>query len=103
MDKDQQISIFKNVSYYINDLNELLDYENQINIEKLASNLNEYTIQLDTKNLTKYLASLMVYVFFLKKEEIFIPIDNEDKIIVMNYINNILEELKYEPIIYRVV
>ena len=104
MNFEQQNIIYLQVMKHFGDLNSLLAYNNS-NIEpkKFTDCLNKRLIDLETGNLTIYLSSLLLFVFNLKNEIIKIKKDNVNQIIIINFVNTVLEELNIKQIEFEVI
>ena len=104
MNFEQQNIIYLQVMKHFGDLNSLLAYNNS-NIEpkKFIDCLNKRLIDLETGNLTIYLSSLLLFVFNLKNETIKIKKDNVNQIIIINFVNTVLEELNIKQIEFEVI
>ncbi len=104
MNFEQQNIIYLQVMKHFGDLNSLLAYNNS-NIEpkKFTDCLNKRLIDLETGNLTIYLSSLLLFVFNLKNETIKIKKDNVNQIIIINFVNTVLEELNIKQIEFEVI
>lgn len=104
MNFEQQNIIYLQVIKHFGDLNSLLRYNNtNIDPQKFTDCLNKRLIDLETGDLTVYLSSLLLFVFNLKTETIKIKKDNVNQIIIINFVNTVLEELNIKQIEFEVI
>ena len=104
MNFDQQNIIYLQVIKHFNDLNTLLGYNNtNIDPQKFTDCLNKRIIDLDTEDMDMYLASLLLMVFNLRNQIINIKKDSINQIIIVNFVNTVLEELNIKQIEFEVL
>ena len=104
MSFEQQKNIFLKTVNHIRDLNELLNYNNcTVDKKIIATNLDKNVFNLNTDDMNLYLSSLLIYVFTNKKEIIKINKNDASKIITINFVNTVLEELNVMQVEYEVL
>ena len=104
MNFEQQNNIYLQVIKHFSDLNSLLGYNNiNIDPQKFTDYLNKRVIDLETGDLTIYLASLLLFVFNLKNEMLTIKKDSINQLIIVNFVNTVLEELNIKQIEFEVL
>lgn len=104
MNFEQQNIIYLQVIKHFSDLNSLLGYNNiNIDPQKFTDYLNKRVIDLETGDLTIYLASLLLFVFNLKNEMLTIKKDSINQLIIVNFVNTVLEELNIKQIEFEVL
>lgn len=104
MSFEQQNKIYLEVIKHLDDLNELLRYYNLIiDARVLTDNLNMKKYDLNSDDVNTLLSSLLIYVFTLTKDVIKISKEKNINLIIVNFINTVLEEQKFEEILYEVI
>lgn len=104
MSFEQQKNIFLKTISHIQDLNELLNYNNcTVDKKTVATNLDTNVFNLNTDDMNLYLSSILIYVFTSKKEIIQINKNDASKIITINFVNTVLEELNMMQIEFEVL
>lgn len=104
MNFEQQNIIYLQVIKHFGDLNTLLGYNNaNIDPQKFTDCLNKRMIDLETGDMTIYLSSLLLFVFNLKNEIIKIKKDSINQLIIINFVNTVLEELNIKQIEFEVL
>ena len=104
MNFEQQKNIFLKTINHIQDLKEFLSYNN-CNVDKkmVALNLDNKLFDLNTNDMNVYLSSLLIYIFSGKNEIIQIKKNDINKMITINFVNVILEELNMFQIEFEVL
>jgi len=104
MNFEQQNIIYLQVIKHFDDLNSLLEYNNtNIDPQKFTDCLNKRVIDLVTQDMTIYLSSLLLFVFNLKNEIIKIKKDSVNQLIIVNFVNTVLEDLNIKQIEFEVL
>ena len=104
MNFEQQNIIYLQVIKHFNDLNVLLGYNNtNIDPQKFTDCLNKRKIDLNTNDMHIYLSSLLLFVFNLRNENIKIKKDSFNQLIIINFVNTVLEELNIKQIEFEVI
>ena len=104
MNFEQQNIIYLQVIKHFNDLNVLLKYNNMnLDPQKFTDCLNKRIIDLDTEDMNMYLASLLLMVFNLRNQIINIKKDSVNQLIIINFVNTVLEELNIKQIEFEVL
>lgn len=92
MDVENQKQLFFKVIKELDNLNELL-VEDYVEDYKFANYLTNGVIELETKDLNLYLASLCSLTFRKKYEKINLRENDANKFIIINFINTIIGEM----------
>ena len=96
--------IFINVVNNIDSLNEVLkEFNDEVDVKKIATLLDSKSPKLDSFDASTYMGSVLYYYFNKNLEDLRVSLSDEKKIIIINYINTILEELEYKGIDFEVI
>lgn len=104
MNFEFQKNIFLKTINHIPNLNELLMQNNgSVDKKEVATNLDSKVLNLYTDNNNVYLSSLLIIVFSGRKDIIKIKKDDVNKMIIINFVNTVLEELNIAEIEFEVI
>ena len=88
----------------LDDLNDLMKISNsRVDATLIAKALNARIIDLKTNNTNDYLASLLLMVLNDIAEVIKVNAQDINKVLILNYINTILEELNLKELEYELI
>ena len=103
MNVEDQKKIFLMSVEHISELNELMKISNsRVEATLIAQALNSKITNLKTNNPNEYLSALLLLVFNNSKQVIKIERNDINKLMVLNYINTILEELNIKELEFEV-
>ena len=104
MNLEEKNSFLIQVINHIKDINELLIYNNvQLNLEELKHYYYLLNINLKSKNANEFLASLILKVFDGSQDKIEIEHDNVNSLLIINYVNTILSDMKFRELQFEVI
>ena len=88
----------------LDDLNDLMKISNsRVDATLIAKALNARIIDLKTNNTNDYLASLLLMALNDIAEVIKVNAQDINKVMILNYINTILEELNLKELEYELI
>lgn len=104
MNVENQKKVFLMVVQNLDDLNDLMKISNsRVDATLIAKALNARIIDLKTNNTNDYLASLLLMVLNDIAEVIKVNAQDINKVMILNYINTILEELNLKELEYELI
>lgn len=104
MNVENQKKVFLMVVQNLDDLNDLMKISNsRVDATLIAKALNARIIDLKTNNTNDYLASLLLMALNDFAEVIKVNAQDINKVMILNYINTILEELNLKELEYELI
>jgi len=104
MNVENQKKVFLMVVQNLDDLNDLMKISNsRVDATLIAKALNARIIDLKTNNTNDYLASLLLMALNDIAEVIKVNAQDINKVMILNYINTILEELNLKELEYELI
>lgn len=104
MNVENQKKVFLMVVQNLDDLNDLMKISNsRVDATLIAKALNARIIDLKTNNTNDYLASLLLMALNDITEVIKVNAQDINKVMILNYINTILEELNLKELEYELI
>lgn len=104
MNVENQKKVFLMVVQNLDDLNDLMKISNsRVDATLIAKALNTRIIDLKTNNTNDYLASLLLMALNDIAEVIKVNAQDINKVMILNYINTILEELNLKELEYELI
>lgn len=101
---ENQKKVFLMVVQNLDDLNDLMKISNsRVDATLIAKALNARIIDLKTNNTNDYLASLLLVALNDIAEVIKVNAQDINKVMILNYINTILEELNLKELEYELI